>query len=85
MTFVDQPDETWTEAPIESDEEDAEVKAMIRACSAQDVEEADDSAAALPWTLSQARAASAEMAIFFHAHQGGHPDFRKSMDAVQGI
>ena len=23
LTFVDQPDETWTEAPIESDEEDA--------------------------------------------------------------
>ena len=53
MDVVDQPDETWTAAPIESDEEDAEVIVMVRAYSAQDVEEADDSAAALPWALPQ--------------------------------
>ena len=29
LTFVDQPDERWTEAPIESDDEDAEVIAVI--------------------------------------------------------
>ena len=43
LTFVDQPNESWTEAPVNSDEEDAEVVVVIRACNAQDVEDADDS------------------------------------------
>ena len=51
LTFVDQPDEVWTEAPIESDEDDVEVVAEIRACMQQDVEEANDSTAVVPWTL----------------------------------
>jgi hypothetical protein len=32
--FFDQPDERLTEAPIESGEEDAEVVAAVRSCSA---------------------------------------------------
>ena len=58
---------------------------MIRACSEQDVEEADDSTAVVPWTLSQARAGSAEMTTFFHANVGEHEELRKYMDAVEGI
>ncbi len=29
LTFVDQPDERWTEAPIESGEDDAELGAVL--------------------------------------------------------
>ena len=58
---------------------------VIRACTAQDVEDADDSTAVIPLTLSQARAGSAEMKTFFHANQGEHPELRKYMDAVEGI
>ncbi len=54
MAFVDQPDERWTEAPIESDEEDAELVSALKASSEQDVEEADYSLVVIPWTLSQA-------------------------------
>ena len=53
LTFVDQPDERWTEAPIKSDEEDAELVSVLKAHSEQDVEEADYSPASgiLPtWT-----------------------------------
>ena len=61
--------------------------AVIRACSDQDVEDADDSTVVIPWTLSlsQARAGSAEMKTFFHENQGEHPELRKNMDAVEGI
>jgi hypothetical protein len=51
MTFVEQPDERWTKAPIESDDEDAELVAAIRARSEEDVEKADDSTAVIPWTM----------------------------------
>ena len=30
LTFVDQPDERWTEAPIESDEEDADLGTVLK-------------------------------------------------------
>ena len=50
LTFVDQPDERWTEAPIESDEEDAELVSALKARSEQDVEEADNSPIVIPWT-----------------------------------
>jgi hypothetical protein len=85
LTFVDQPDERWTEAPIESDEEDAELVAALKARSEQDEEEDDDSPAVIPWTLSQARAASDGMKTFFHANQAEHPELRKYMEAVEGI
>ena len=85
MTFVDQPDERWTEAPIESDDEDAELVSELKARSEQDVEEADDSQAVLPWTLRQARAASEGMKTFVHSNQGEHPELRKYMAAVEGL
>ena len=53
LTFVDQPNESWTEALVDSNEEDDEVVAVIRACNAQDVEDADDSTAVIPLTLSK--------------------------------
>ncbi len=84
-TFIDQPDERWTEAPIESDEEDAELVAVLKARSAQDEEEDDDSPAVIPWTLSQAQAASEGMKTFFYANQAGHPELCKYMAAVEGI
>ena len=85
LTFVDQPDERWTEAPIESDEEDAELVSALKARSEQDVEEADDSPVVIPWTMSQARAASEEMKTFVHSNQGEHAELRKYMAAVEGL
>ncbi len=87
LTFVDQPDERWTEAPIESDEEDAELVAALKARSEQDEDEDDDSPAVIPWagTLSQARAASDGMKTFFRANQAEHPELRRYMAAVEGI
>ena len=75
----------WTEAPIESDEEDAELVAAIEAHSEQDVEEADDSPAVIPWTLSQARAPSDGMKTLFRSNHGEHAELRKYMAAVEGI
>ena len=49
------------------------------------MEEADDRPAVIPWTLSQARAASEGMKTFFHSNQGEHPELRKYMAAVEGI
>jgi hypothetical protein len=82
---VDQPDERWTEAPIESDDEDAELVSELKARSEQDVEEDDDSQAVLPWTLRQARAASEGIKTFVHSNQGEHPELRKYMAAVEGL
>jgi hypothetical protein len=42
LTCVDQPDEIWTEAPIESDEDDEELVVALKDRSEQDV---DDSTA----------------------------------------
>ena len=83
--FIDQPDERWTEAPIESDEEDAELVNALRARSEEDEEEADDSAEVVPWTLSEARVGAEQMKIFFEANHQEHPELRKYMDAVEGI
>jgi hypothetical protein len=85
MAFVDQPDERWTEAPIESDEEDAELVSALKACSEQDVEEADDSLVVIPWTLSQARAASEGMKAFVHANLEEHPELSKYMPHVEDL
>ena len=84
-TFVDQPDERWTEAPIESDEEDAELVAALKARTEQDEDKDDDSTAVVPWALSQARAASDGMKTFFHENQAEHAELRKYMAAVEGI
>jgi hypothetical protein len=51
LTFVDQTDERWTEAPIESDEEDSELVSALKARSEQDVEEVGDSPVVIQWTL----------------------------------
>jgi hypothetical protein len=66
LTFVDQPDERWTEAPIESDGEDAELVSVLKAHSEQDVEEADDS----PAVILRTRAASEGMKTFVHSNHG---------------
>ena len=84
-TFVDQPDERWTEAPFESDEEDAELVAALKARTEQDEDKDDDSTAVVPWALSQARAASDGMKTFFHENQAEHAELRKYMAAVEGI
>ncbi len=52
---VDQPDERWKEAPIESDEEDEKLVSVLKARSEQDVEEADDSPVVIPWTVKLER------------------------------
>ena len=39
----------------------------------------------VPWTLSQASAASDGMKAFFHANQAEHAELRKYMAAVEGI
>ena len=82
LTFVDQPDERWTEAPIESDEEDAELVSALKARSEQDVEEAYDNQTVILWTLRQPRAASEP---FVHSNQGEHAELRKYMAAVEGL
>jgi hypothetical protein len=41
LAFVDQMDERWAEAPIESGEEDTELVSALKARSEQDVEEAE--------------------------------------------
>ena len=48
--FVNQPEEQLTEAPVESDEEDAELIAAVQARTEEDVEDADDSAPRTPWS-----------------------------------
>jgi hypothetical protein len=85
MAFVDQPDGRWTEAPIESDEEDAELVSALKARSEQDVEEADDSLVVIPWTLSQARAASEGVKAFVHSNLEEHPELRKYMAHVEDL
>jgi len=59
--------------------------AALKARTEQDEEEDDDSTAVVPWTLSQARAASDGMKTFFHANQAEHAELRKYMAAVEGI
>jgi hypothetical protein len=85
MAFVDQPDERWTEAPIESDEEDAELVSALKASSEQDVEEADYSLVVIPWTLSQAWAASEGMKTFVHSNLEEHPELCKYMAHVEDL
>jgi hypothetical protein len=53
--------------------------AVLKARSAQDEEEDDDSPAVIPWTLSQARAASEWMKT------AEHPELCKYVAAVEGI
>jgi hypothetical protein len=77
LAFVNQMDERWTEAPIESGEEDVELVSALKARSEQDVKEAEDSPVAIPWTLSQARAASEGMKTFVHSDLEEHPELRK--------
>ena len=76
LTFVDPPDGRWTEAPIESDGDDAaELVSALKArsdSSEQDAEEAYDNQ--IPWTLRQPRAASEP---FVHSNQGEHAELRK--------
>ncbi len=87
MAFVDQPDGRWTEAPIESDEEDAELVSALKARiePEQDVEEADDSLVVILWTLSQARAASEGVKAFVHSNLEEHPELRKYMAHVEDL
>jgi hypothetical protein len=59
--------------------------AALKARTEQDEEEDDDSTAVVPWTLSQARAASDGMKTFFHANQAEHADLCKYVAAVKGI
>jgi len=54
---------------IESDEEDAELIAVLKAWSKHDVEDADDSITTVPWTLRQAREDSEGMTIFLRNPQ----------------
>ena len=76
LTFVNPPDGRWTEAPIESDGDDAaELVSALKArsdSSEQDAEEAYDNQ--IPWTLRQPRAASEP---FVHSNQGEHAELRK--------
>jgi hypothetical protein len=83
LAFVDQPDERWTEAPIESDEEDSELVSALKARSEQDVEEADDSPVVM--LSSQARAASEGMKTFVHSNLEEHPELRKYMAHVEDL
>ena len=53
--------------------------------SEQDVEDADDSTATVPWTLSQAREVGVGRKIFLQANQGEHPELREYMGAVVGL
>ena len=85
LAFVDQPDERWTEAPIESDEDDAELVSALKARTEQDVEDADDSPVVIPWTLSKARAASEGIKTFVHSNLEDHPELRKYMEHVEGL
>ena len=70
---------------IDSDEEDAELVAALKARTEQDEDKDDDSTAVVPWALSQARAASDGMKTFFHENQAEHAELRKYMAAVEGI
>ena len=57
----------------------------LKARSEQDVEEADDSLVVIPWTLSQARAASEGMKTFVHSNLEEHPELRKYMAHVEDL
>jgi hypothetical protein len=75
LTFVDPQDGRWTEAPIESDGDDAaELVSALKArsdSSEQETEEAYDNQ--IPWTR-QSRAASEP---FVHSNQGEHAELHK--------
>ena len=45
---MDDPTEKWTEAPVESDEEDVSLRNALAACEESDKEEADDSEPVTP-------------------------------------
>ncbi len=49
------------------------------------MEEADDSLVVIPWTLSQARAASEGMKAFVHSNLEEHPELRKYMAHVEDL
>ena len=57
----------------------------LKARSEQDVEEADDSLVVIPWTLSQARAASEGVKAFVHSNLEEHPELRKYMAHVEDL
>ena len=63
---VDDPTEKWTEAPVESDEEDASLRNALAACEESDQEEADDSEPVIPMTLREARSAGQALKIDFN-------------------
>ena len=69
----------------ESDDNDAELVAVLNARREDDKDDADDSKAVVPWALLQAPTGSGEMKIFVQANQQEHPELRKYNDAVEGL
>ncbi len=59
-------DELWTEAPVESDEEDAALVEAIQVRAEEDQEDADDSVQHVPMYLKEARELFARGSISSH-------------------
>ena len=57
----------------------------MKARGEDDIDNADDSIAVVPWTLLQARTGSEEMKIFVQANQQEHPDLHEYMQHMERL
>ena len=77
-------DELWTEAPVESDEEDAALVEAIQVRAEEDQEDADDSVQHVPMSLKEARELFARGKTFVQDNQA-NPAMQKFLAPVEGL
>ena len=66
---LDDPTEAWTAAPVESDDEDADLRAAFQARAESDEDEADVNEVVMPMTLRDARIAAQAVKVFVQKNQ----------------